>query len=304
MQNLILSLISVPGEFFVSFMSKRTLVVYALTLLLWGCGSNQQEVEKLEAENEELRSIIDQNQDNVERYFQELNQIEDNLSRIKEREDIISGRTDDPEFAMDQQDRINEDIQLIGDLLEENRALIGSLRNRLSNSETRISGFEMMIDRLQQIIEEKEIEIQLLQGQLAWMNIEVTLLTARVDTLEREREEKARQLEQQMLEMNRAYYAIGSRTELLDNNIISREGGFLGIGRTDRVSGDLTSDFFTRIDITRDMQITIFGDRPQVISIHPDGSYQIVNSDGDTVLDITDADSFWSATRYLVIQVR
>lgn len=304
MKNHILSIIDIPQMIAKNEYLKRFAVVSILAFLLMACGSDRQDVERLESENQELRDIIEQNQENVEGYFEELNKIENNLRRIKERENIITGRTDDPEFSLAQQDRINEDIQLIGDLLEENRALIGRLQNRLKNSETRISGFEMMIERLQQTIEEKEIEIQLLQTQLASMNIQVNMLTAKVDTLERERDAQTRQLQQKTLEMNRAFYAIGSRRELLDNNIISREGGFLGIGRTERVSGNLTDNFFTRIDITRDNEITIFGERPEVISIHPEDSYHIAKRDEETVLEIRDAEKFWSATRYLVIQIR
>ncbi len=289
----------------VVFTPERFALLIALMIFAASCGNQQQEVERLEQENEALRSRIEQNTENVETYFADLNEIENNLRLIKERENIISGRASDGiELGQDQQDRINEDIQLIGDLMEKNRVLIANLNSRLRNADTRIAGFESTIQRLNQTIEEKEIEISLLRDQLASMNFQVDLLTARVDTLEQEAREKSQLLQQQTIELNTAYYAIGSQKELQDNKVISREGGFLGIGRTARMKADFNHDFFTRIDITRDFEITIIGDRPQIISTHPEGSYQIQSENGERWLEITNPEAFWAASRYLVIQIR
>lgn len=281
------------------------LSVLLLLFLMVSCNRHAEEVDRLQEENEALRSQMDQKDENIDGYFSELNQIEENLQIIKEKENIISRQAiDDVEFGVSQQDRINEDIQLIGELMEKNRMLIASLNNRLRNADTRIAGFEEMIARLNATIEEKEIEIQLLREQLGKMNLQVDFLTARVDTLEWEAQQKTRMLEQQTMEMNRAYFAIGSNRELRDQNVISREGGFLGIGRTERLSTRFNKDFFTRIDITRDFEISIHGNRPELITVHPSDSYEIKNEEGISVLHIKDPEAFWAASRYLVIQVR
>lgn len=274
-------------------------------VVLASCEQNTEQVDRLQSENEFLRQQIENNLSNVEAYFEDLNEIEDNLRIIRERENIIAGETSrDLELGQSQQDRINRDIQLIGELMEKNRLIIASLNNRIRNADVRITGFEQMVARLNQTIEEKEIEIQMLRDQLARMNLEVDMLTAQVDNLERERQRQSRQLEEQTIEMNTAYFAMGSRRELIDNNIISREGGFLGIGRSNRLKADFDHGFFTRLDITRDMEISIVGDNPRVVTTHPSGSYEIVQQDGETLLRIKDAERFWSASRYLVIQIR
>ncbi|MBW6478304.1 MAG: hypothetical protein K0B37_02680, partial [Bacteroidales bacterium] len=208
------------------------------------------------------------------------------------------------ELGVSQQERINQDIMLIGEMMEKNRELMASLNNRIRNADQRVSGFEQMVERLNQTIEEKEIEIQMLREQLAKMNLQVDLLMARVDTLEEESERKSRLLQEQTLEMNAAWFAMGSRRELIDNNIISREGGFLGIGRSNQLRSDFNKDFFTRIDVTRDFEITIAGENPELITSHHSDSYQIVQEEGETLLRISDPDRFWSATRYLIIQIR
>lgn len=287
------------------FTCNAWLMMGLVALFFVGCEQNTQEVERLQAENELLRQQADANVENVEAYFEDLNEIEDNLRLIKEKENIIAGETSrDLELGERQQERINRDIQLIGELMEKNRLIIASLNNRIRNADVRIAGFEEMVTRLNQTIEEKEIEIQMLRDQLAKMNLEVDFLTARVDTLERARQRQSQQLEEQTIEMNTAYFAMGSRRELIDNNIVSREGGFLGIGRTNRLKADFDHEFFTRLDITRDLEVTIVGDSPKIITSHPSDSYELVTEDGETLIRIKNAEKFWSATRYLVIQIR
>lgn len=274
-------------------------------ITMFSCKSNVEEVERLQEENQVLKDQLETNLENVESYFTDLNQIEENLKIIKEREDIISAETSvGIELGISQQERINQDIILIGEMMEKNRELIASLNNRIRNADQRVSGFEQMVARLNQTLEEKEIEIQMLREQLAHMNLQVDLLMARVDTLEQESERKSQLLQEQTIELNAAWFAMGSRRELIDNSIISREGGFLGIGRTNRLKSDFNKDFFTRIDVTRDFDITIVGENPELITSHQSDSYQIVTEEGETLLRITDPDRFWSASRYLVIQIR
>ncbi len=274
-------------------------------LNLGSCKTNLEEVERLQEENQLLKDQLETNMENVEAYFSDLNQIEENLRIIKEREDIISGETSGSlELVLSQQESINQDIMLIGELMEKNRELIASLNNRIRIADQRVSGFEQMVARLNQTIDEKEIEIQMLREQLAKMNLQVDLLMARVDTLEQESDRKSQLLQEQTLEMNAAWFAMGSPRELIENNIILREGGFLGIGRTKRLKADFNKDFFTRIDVTRDFDITIVGENPELITSHHSDSYQIVTEEGETLLRINDPDRFWSASRYLVIQIR
>jgi hypothetical protein len=281
------------------------LPMFLMLLITVSCNENKKEIERLQQENLALQSQIDINDENVENYFTDLNEIEENLRLIKQKENIISRQaTGDLELGKRQQDLINDDIKQIGELMEKNRILISSLNSRIRNADTRIKGFEESILRLNRTIEEKEVEIEMMRSQLADMNLRVDYLTSKVDNLEKEDAEKTRRIERQTIELNTAYYSVGSRRELTDNKIISREGGFLGIGRSERLKADFNHDFFTRIDITRDFKITINGQRPELVTTHPADSYQIVMQEGETFLEIKKPETFWAASRYLVIQVR
>ncbi len=281
------------------------ILVFVVLFFTLSCNNNRKEVERLKQENDSLRSTTQIINENIDSYFSDLNEIENNLQVIKEKENLITQQaTTDVELGLSQQDRINEDIKVIGDLMEKNRMLIANLNNRIRNADNRIEGFELMIERLNRTIEEKEIEIQLLRDQLSSMNLRVDFLSARVDTLERIAQERREKIEQQNLALNTAWYAIGSGKELRDNKIILREGGFLGFGRTEVLNPELNKDFFTRIDISRDYKITIMGNSPEVITNHPLNSYVINEESDELFLEIIDTESFWSTTRYLIIQVR
>ncbi len=282
------------------------LPIVSFIFILASCQqSNQQEVERLQAENDSLRLQVETTSSNVELYFADLNQIEENLRQIKQKENLITRQASgDIELGRTQKDRINDDIRLISELMEKNRNLIANLNNRLRNANTRIAGFEEMVARLNSTIEEKEIEIELLRGQLATMNLRVDFLNAKVDTLERDSRDKARRIEEQTIEMNTGYYIIGTRKELSDIKVISREGGFLGIGRTSRIMADFDHSNFTRVDIRRDLKINIIGLRPELITNHPTDSYRIYHQNGETFLEVTNPAGFWTASRYLVIAVR
>ncbi|MFP4287735.1 MAG: hypothetical protein ACLFQS_00640 [Bacteroidales bacterium] len=276
-------------------------------MVIFFSGCNQKELERIENEKAELEQQIQTNQENVEDYLDDLNEIENNLRIIKEKENIISeDAASSIEGESKAKDRINEDIQLIGELMEKNRNLIENLNSKIRNSDSRIKGFEQMVERLNQTIEEKEIEINMLRGQLAKMNIQVDFLTARLDTLQQEAQQRKQMLEEQQMQMNTAYFAIGSKKELLENKVIEREGGFLGIGRTNKLKSDANTDFFTRLNITQDKEITIIGEKPEIITVHPPESYELKQDEEEdtSYLVINDPERFWETTKYLVIQIK
>jgi uncharacterized membrane-anchored protein YhcB (DUF1043 family) len=277
-----------------------------ISFILSSCDRSAQEAQRLKEENEKLQEQVDSSLENVEAYFAALNEIEENLLLIRQKEDLIARETSrNIELGVNQKERINEDLRQIGKLMEMNRQLLANLNRRVKNSDLRIEEFQRSVKRLNHSIEEKEIEIQVLKDYLGQMNLKVDYLTARVDTLERDRMDRDRQIQNQILELNRAYYAIGSQKELIDNNVISREGGFLGLGRTNRLRTEVNPDFFTRIDMTKDYEVFIPGSDPQLITTHPSDSYQIISDeDGGKVLQISNAPRFWETTRYLVIQIK
>lgn len=265
----------------------------------------QEEVARLNNEKQALEAQMEKKDSTLNAFFSSLNQIEENLQRIKEQEGRISqGAGASLEGRPDLMNNLNEDIRQMGELMEKNRQLIARLNRDFNNSTLQIGELDKMISRLNHQLQEKEVEISILQEELGNMNLRVEYLTATVDTLEDVRQRQERILQENELALNTAWFALGSQEELLENGIIIREGGFLGMGRTSKLSADLDPDYFTRVDITRTPHITIPGKEPVLISTHPEDSWSL-RLDGEVYyLDILDAEKFWSTSRHLVIEVQ
>ena len=109
----------------------------------------------------------------------------------------------------------------------------------------------------------------------------------------------------QQIEINTAYFAIGSEKSLIEDGLVNKEGGFLGFGKTSELDPDATKDKFNEIDIRTTDRLIIDAEKVSLITEHPSNSYEIVK-EGDVVkyLDIKNPEKFWKISKYLVVAVR
>ncbi len=271
-------------------------------ILLASCGQNHEEAERLRQEKALLQLQLEEKENNLNQFIGTLNEIEENLQAIRQKGDAISLEAGKGlEIQQELVENINEDIRQIGELMEKNRRLMNSLHSELSQSNIRIEEFERMVRRLHYQLEDKEMEIQILRDELGHLNLRVELLTATVDTLHLLSRRKDRVIDEKTLELNTAFFVMGTQRELRDQGIINPEGGLLGIGRIHRLRPDFQDDFFTRIDMILTREIIIKGQNPEFITVHPSGSWKWQH-DGETLqLKILNPEKFWSTSRYLVL---
>ena len=87
--------------------------------------------------------------------------------------------------------------------------------------------------------------------------------------------------------------------------IVSKSGGFIGIGKKQNTSENMDVSKFQTIDRTKVTTISINQRKAQVISKHPEGSYELVYDENDAkkvaYLTIKDVNAFWRFTDYLVV---
>jgi len=284
---------------------KKFLILALATGLIAGCGQKaREEAERLQQEKLELQQQLNTQEESINEFLSSINQIEENLALIREKERAISqGTRNNLEGQENQMERINEDIRLIGELMQQNRQLIGRLNRDLRGSNLRIEEFEKRVTQLNERILQKETEIVALQEELGRMNLRVEYLTSTIDTLQVVARDREQVINAQIHEMNTAFFTMGSRRELTDWGIITREGGFLGIGRTTRLRPEFDIAHFTRIDLTQTSEINIASAESRLITPHPAGSWEFITENGMTVLAILDHSNFWSTSRYLVIEL-
>jgi myosin heavy subunit len=265
----------------------------------------QDEIALLSNENETLRQQALETETNLNEFFESMAQIRDNLNEIKVRQNLITEEArDKDQLGQDVRQQINEDLAMISQLMDDNRRRMASLNRQLRDSNLKIEEFEKLFANLNIEIEERNLEIAALRDNMSQMNIHNEALAETIDMLEKDSSEKQSVIEEKTEQLNTAYFVYGTRRELRDQEIINREGGILGIGRTTVVNSNLKRDYFTRVDITELETIEVPGKKLNLVSVHPDDSYSVEITDEQiSHIVIEDPDKFWSNTRYLVVSL-
>jgi hypothetical protein len=158
-----------------------------------------------------------------------------------------------------------------------------------------------MVANLNSQIESKDIEIANLTQDVQRLNIDVSNLTNQVEKVTQEVQEKTQTIAIQTVELNKAYYAIGTVKELRDNNVLEKAGGVLGVGRTLIMKKDFNRDYFTEVDIRQFTQLPLMVKKAKVISEHPLDSYHITGVKTKDTLFVDNPQLFWKASKFLLI---
>lgn len=285
------------------------LLLVPAMLLTMSCNKQKAEIERLKAKNDSLMAIGFAKDTTVMSYVRAFNEIQSNLDSIKLKENIISQNTQGgTELQANAKDQVTSDINAIYQLLQKNRELVAQLRAKLKKSDVRIVELEKMIESLNKQIEEKDVEIASLKDQLANLNIKVEGLSSQVsslnktvDNLSSENKSKQQTIAEKTAELNTAYYVVGTTKELKEKNIITKEGGFIGLGKSKTVKSDFDKTYFTKIDVTKFKGLPVFKKKATLLTTHPAGSYSLVGKKAVDSLVVKNPAEFWSASKYLVI---
>lgn len=264
------------------------------------CGGDKEKevnplADSLAGVNGELNGKLSEKEAAMQEFISSFNEIQENLNAIKEKEKIVSSTSSQGDVKS-KEDQIKEDIQAIYDLMSKNKNRINSLSKKLKNSNLKLEGLEKMIENLQNSINLKDSEIAELKTKMEGLNIELSNLTTNYQEVEQEVVAKTE-------EINTAFYAIGTSKELKEKNVISKEGGFIGIGKTTKVKEDFNKEYFTKVNIEQTASINIGAKKAKIITTHPSGSYKIVGEKPVEKIEITNAKEFWSASKYCVIVI-
>ncbi|MGK7393765.1 MAG: hypothetical protein ACNS62_04300 [Candidatus Cyclobacteriaceae bacterium M3_2C_046] len=292
---------------------KKVLIAVVLATTLFAC--NQKELETLRSEKQQLITETEEKDSTLVAFMESFNEIERNLAEIRERElNIELKNKEDNNASASVQQQIKEDINVINELIAANKATIEELNQQLKNSKGRSATLNKMLitlkEQLNQQVEEKDQAIAMLKDELQQMNYTVEELNADIDTLEQVNTELAQANQQKdsilttrVDEMNTAYIAMGSSKKLESENIITKEGGFLGIGKTEKLSPKVDPQAFTKVDIREIKEIPVEGKKVELVTNHPDDSYTIVGDDEQKTIEITQPEKFWNSSKYLVVRV-
>ena len=286
---------------------KKLLVILSVVMLV-SCGQHKKEIARMQAKQDSIAQLGVQKDASILEFIGAMNEIQTNLDSIKTIEKIVSVQANSgSEMKPAAKKSIIEDIRQINNLLQKNKELVKSLQGRLRASNLKITELEKMIELLNKQVADKDGEIASLKQELAKLNIDVAGLNQKIETITKESEqtikEKNLAIEAQVILMNTAFYATGTKKELTEKNVIEKEGGVLGLGKTIKMKKDFNRDFFKKIDIREFKELALNTKKAKIVTVHPAGSFHMTGTKTVESLVIDQPEEFWKASKYLLIVV-
>lgn len=288
-------------------MNKKISIFLILFFLLNACNLKSNEEltteELINADKEALAQAVADRDSLISLY----NDIALDIAQIKNLEQIISISNSSGENLNNS--NLKDDLQAIKATLQQRQEKLQKLEQQLKSSKLNNSKLEKSIELLKaQILSQKnEIDslsnaLSIAKTQIQNLQIDNESLSQTITTISNEKaaaEELANNAINDVNELNRCFYAIGTKKELKKNNIL--ETGFLKKAKI--LQGEFDTTFFNSADKRTLTTINLHSKKAKVLTNHPEESYTIEDIDGQKVLNITNYQQFWNLSNYLVIQV-
>ena len=245
------------------------LIALAITTMAFTACQND-EIEAAKRSNDSLQNIINNKDGEIDALFEMLNQIEDNLAMISAKYSSVRElQRGDPEKNYNVKGEITNQITNIESMLEANKKKIGELNAKIATLGKENSRLQEFVSKLEERVAEQETQISALLAEIESNKTVIKNLNQNVNDLTQANQEKEARIAQHIAEANRAYYIVGNYNALKEAGIVSKSGGFIGIGKKQGTMENMPTEKFTEIDRTRTTTIEINLKNAVLISKHP-----------------------------------
>ncbi len=290
-------------------MKKILLAISLVTVSLAFSACNQKELDNSKATIDSLQSVVDAKDAEIDELFDMLNDIEENMSAINSKYTSVQEmRRNNTEGSYNHKNEIASQMKSIESIMADNKQKIANLNARVSTLSKKNADLQAYVTRLEERSQAQENQIAELLTELENNKVVIKGLNKNVSELTASNQQKDEYIAQQMADANRAYYVVGSYSDLKAAGIVNKTGGFIGIGRKQGTVADMSTELFTEIDRTKVTTITIAKKKPQLISQHPENSYELVADEEDAsvtaYIRILNPTQFWKYTDYLVVSTK
>ena len=279
-------------------------IIIALTVLF--SRSFNKEQAKLVSVNENQKTtytrMLSSRDSIVNEAMNTFGQIESDLSALKEKGNMLTIKSANNELTQGLKQQIFNDITIISASLAENKKKMASLSGQFKKAGIQIVGLQAKIAELQININQQEGAITDLKSTLDKKNHEITQLNTTVATQTTVITSKDQKISAQTAELNKAFVVCGTVKALQIKGVVTKSGGFLGIGQTQVYH--FTDNLFTQIDVTQTMSIAVNSKNAKFVTNHPANSYKLVKDKDNKIasIEITDPASFWKVSKYAVVE--
>jgi hypothetical protein len=290
---------------------KKTILVSLCLLFFYSCGPDKINVEgkkenlssdssidddSLLLMNKKLEQTISEKDSTIESILETFNSIQLNLLEIQRRQTEIRIPIEGENKAKTKK-RLLSQIKSIEDLNKQNKEKVIFLKQSLKekNSST-ATNYDYFLQNLDVVIFKNDSQITEMVNMIHKNNY-------KIEYLEKRYFETKQELEEKDLKLNTAYYTAGTAKQLLKKGVITKQGGVIGIGKTQKLSENFKNENFQEVNISKLKQIKLSAHQIKLVTTHPANSFSITKGNGNCILAILNSDKFWSASKYMVILI-
>ena len=281
----------------------KKLFIFAISAMtLASCNDGVKKAEEAaRQQRDSLNQIIAQKDNEINDMMTTLSDIEEGFREITEAQNRVTLAKSGEGTNTSQ--RIKENFQFIQSMMQQNKELINKLKQQVRESTVKGGQLKKIIDNLTQQMEEKDKQITKLREELdrkdihiAELDEKVANLNTNVSSLKEENTQKTETISTQDKALHSAWFVFGTKKELKEQNILSNG---------EVLRSNFNKDYFTKIDIRIDKEIKFYSKSAKLLTSHPANSYTLQrDANKQYVLRITDPETFWSTSKYLVVMVK
>lgn len=302
---------------------KKLFFIAACVLSLAACNQDKKPaISPEQIQNDSLRAIITARDNEINDMMGTLNEIQQGFAEINEAENRVTVAKDGE--GRDKTAVIKENIQFIAQRMQENRDLIKKLQEQLRTTGFKGEQMQKAIESLNAQLVEKDKELRALRAELEKKNIHIKELDQTISglnsdvaalqtdkqnlqtdkqnlqtekqNLQNESNRKTETINTQDKQLNTAWFAFGTKKELKRQNVLVK-------GKV--LQGSFNKNYFTKIDIRETRELKLYSKNAKILTSHTTSSYSLTkDASGQYVLRISDPATFWSTSKYLVVQVK
>lgn len=284
---------------------RQKLFIAILTLLIVSCGnknSRNSPLELAEISKQELADAI-QERDSL---ILLMGDISRSMDQIRHLENIMMMTNARNGENPTQRSQILKDLNVLQSVIRQRRNQLENLEMKLKSSVFYGQQLESVVSEIKSQLIFQTTEIETLRNQLASAKETIGALDRQVDSLSStisfvSSQRDSMQNTSQALEdaLNTCFYVVATKSELRKHGII--ETGFLR--KTKLMKGDFDKGFFVISNKRTLRSLPLGSNKARILTNHPDGSYEITDTEEGRSVYIKDPIRFWETGNYLVVQI-
>lgn len=246
-------------------------------------------IEQLNREKQELSRVANERDSIINELSSSIEQFESTLGMAGTKGDL--------------KDRMLSSLEQLKNLMNENDRRQRALRQMVSGSQREKERLKTEIDSLGRLINDKESQITALNREITGFKTQVDTQQLRINRLVSMNIDQHDKIEAITDQLNAGHFIVGEPKELLEKDITVKRGGFLGLfGQVKKLNPQFNPEEFKEVDIFSDTLIELPGEKFNIVTVHPQGTYNILDTNNMKQLEIIDPEKFWEASRYLVVE--